>query len=133
MRVVVDTNIFVSGIFWKGPPATILEHWYQKKFELLVSSEILEEYSRVMEELETKYPQVTTSSILELVALNATIIKKESMTIPHCDDPDDDKFLLVAASGKAPWIVTGDKALLRVKSYPGGTVVTAKHFLNELR
>ncbi len=32
MKVVLDTNIIVSGMFWKGSPSVILEHWYQKNF-----------------------------------------------------------------------------------------------------
>ncbi len=48
MRVVLDTNILVSGIFWGGIPNKILESWVSEKFELLLSEDILNEYERVL-------------------------------------------------------------------------------------
>ena len=47
MRVVLDTNVLVSGIFFKGPPMRILEAWAARRFELIVTFEILSEYRRV--------------------------------------------------------------------------------------
>jgi putative PIN family toxin of toxin-antitoxin system len=44
MRIILDTNVFVSGIFFTGPPYRILEAWRDRKIELVVSPEILEEY-----------------------------------------------------------------------------------------
>ncbi len=43
MRVVLDTNVLISGIFFGGPPADILQAWRGKELELLISSEILAE------------------------------------------------------------------------------------------
>jgi predicted nucleic acid-binding protein len=47
MRVVLDTNVLVSGIFFTGPPATILAAWASRRFELVASVEVLAEYRRV--------------------------------------------------------------------------------------
>ena len=47
MRVVLDTNVLMSGIFFAGPPATILEAWAEGELELLASVDILTEYRRV--------------------------------------------------------------------------------------
>ena len=47
MKVVLDTNVLVSGIFFSGPPAGILRAWSQGKFQLVLSPEILDEYKRV--------------------------------------------------------------------------------------
>lgn len=51
MKIVLDTNVFVSGIFFGGPPATILEAWLDERVQLAVSLEILTEYERVCNEL----------------------------------------------------------------------------------
>lgn len=51
MRVILDTNVFVSGIFFSGPPHEILEAWRHGRIRLVISPEILEEYRRVGEEL----------------------------------------------------------------------------------
>ena len=132
MRVVVDTNILVSGLFWQGIPGRILELWYKKKFDLLISPEILNEYIRVAEELNRKFPAVQIKPLLNLITLNAHFVEPGKRPIPLCDDPNDEIFLAVAIAGRARYIVTGDKALLRVKKYPGGFVITGKQFISEI-
>jgi predicted nucleic acid-binding protein len=54
--VVIDTNVLVSGIFWKGKPYQVIESWEQGAFKLLASPEILEEYRRVLEDLSKRHP-----------------------------------------------------------------------------
>ena len=51
MIVVLDTNVVVSGIFFHGPPASILEAWFEGRFEVYATPKILEEYLRVLEEV----------------------------------------------------------------------------------
>ncbi len=71
MRIVLDTNVFVSGIFFTGPPHHILRAWRDGKVHLVISPEILEEYSRVAEVLSEKFPSIDLSPILELVTVNS--------------------------------------------------------------
>lgn len=71
MRVILDTNVFVSGLFWSGAPYEILKAWRDKKLQLVLSPEIFSEYQRVFIQLETKYPELQTKPFLDLVALNA--------------------------------------------------------------
>lgn len=132
MRVVLDTNIVVSALFFKGIPDYILELWYQKKFDLLISPDILNEYTRVIGELNRKYPSVQIEPLLDLITLNAHVVEPGKRPIPSCDDPDDEIFLATAIAGRARYIVTGDKALLRVKKYPGGQIITGKQFISEI-
>jgi putative PIN family toxin of toxin-antitoxin system len=56
IRVVVDTNVLMSGVFWSGTPAQILSAWYEKKLRLVISPEILNEYVRVGQILAKKFP-----------------------------------------------------------------------------
>jgi putative PIN family toxin of toxin-antitoxin system len=70
VRVILDTNVFVSGIFFAGPPYRILEAWRDGKIQLVVSQEILEEYQRVGDTLGEKFPEVNLQPILELIAMN---------------------------------------------------------------
>lgn len=51
MKIVLDTNIFISGIFFSGPPSKILHAWRDSKIQIILSKEILEEYQRVAEKL----------------------------------------------------------------------------------
>jgi predicted nucleic acid-binding protein len=58
MKVILDTNVLVSGIFFKGPPREILLEWKKNKFKLITSHAILEEYKEVIEDLSSQFPQV---------------------------------------------------------------------------
>ena len=63
MRVILDTNVLISGIFFKGPPHNILRAWRDKRCELIVSEEIFQEYINVCERLQDKYPGIEFQKI----------------------------------------------------------------------
>lgn len=58
MKIVLDTNVLVSGVFFGGPPYEILEAWREGRIRLVVSPDILAEYYRVGADLSDRYPQV---------------------------------------------------------------------------
>jgi predicted nucleic acid-binding protein len=64
IRVVVDTNVLVSGTFWSGPPALVLNAWRKRAFHWLVSPEILEEYQRALGKLASDFPTVPIEPVL---------------------------------------------------------------------
>ena len=132
MRAVLDTNVLMSGIFWRGTPGRILDLWYEKQFDLLISPDILNEYVRITEELQHTFPKIQVKPLLDLIALNAHFVDPGKIPIPFCEDPDDEIFLTAAIAGRSRFIVTGDKALLRVEKYPGEKVVSAKQFIAEI-
>jgi uncharacterized protein len=63
LKVVIDTNVFVSGIFFSGPPFRILKAWQEGLFRISVSEEILDEYRRVVDELCAKLGKVDLDAI----------------------------------------------------------------------
>ena len=71
MRIVLDTNVFISGLFFSGPPYQILKAWEDGKMQLVISPEILEEYRRVGETLAQQYSGIDINAILEMVTLQA--------------------------------------------------------------
>ena len=71
MKVVLDTNVSISGIYFGGIPGKILEAWGVRRFQLLVSPEILQEYLNVAEWLADRYAGVEYESILGLIIQNA--------------------------------------------------------------
>jgi uncharacterized protein len=100
VRVILDTNVFISGVFFGGPPYRILEGWRDGKVQLVLSHEILEEYQRVGDTLVEQFPGVELQPMLELVTMNAELFSDQVMLEPVCEDPDDDKFIACAlASG----------------------------------
>lgn len=131
MRVVLDTNVLISGIFFSGPPTQILHAWRTRKVELALSTEILAEYQRVGERLAQQYPGVEVHAILGLILQNAELIQAPGLAEPVCRDPDDDKFLACALASKTNIIVSGDGDLLAVSGYHGIQVLTPKAFVTD--
>ena len=132
MRIVLDTNVLMSGIFWAGPPAGILEAWSEGRFDLLASLEILAEYRLVGKRLAGKYPSVDIGPVLDLVIRESRIVEPLPQPTDACDDPDDVKFLACAISGNADYVVSGDRALLRASGYEGIEVLRPQEFLQQL-
>lgn len=119
MKIILDTNVFISGIFWSGPPYKILKAWQQRKVDLVVSQEILNEYDRVSKALSEKYPSIDLSPFIELLTIHAEIYTPKKLKEPVSCDPDDDKFIACALSAKIKIIVSGDQDLLSVSGYQG--------------
>src|SRR3989338_10915797 len=124
MKAIIDTNVVISGLFWKGPPADVLAAWLANKFEWIVSASILDEYHRTLRALEAKYsPPASAWTFLRGVSLSAKLTLPAILEEQVCTDSDDDKFIAAAISGHASFIVSGDKALLKVTGYSGLQVV----------
>jgi len=128
---VVDTNVFVSGVFFSGPPYRILDAWRHGKVELVLSVEILAEYRETGAELARQFSQADLQPWLELVALKATFVDSPPLLKQVCTDPDDDKFLACALAGRVKTITSGDKALLRASGYGGITVLKPRDFVDK--
>ncbi len=131
MKIVLDTNVFVSGVFFSGPPYQILRAWKNQEIQIVISLEILDEYSRVGEELSEQFPETDLNPILELVTTKAELVKAARLSEAVCDDPDDDKFFACAISGKAEIIVSGDKHLLKMSGYKRIQVVKPRQFADK--
>lgn len=133
MKVIIDTNVFVSGVFWKGPPYRLLQAWEHGRFKLVVSTSILEEYRRVLSDLSQHRPGIQFERALELVDLHAEVVRPIAFAKPICSDPDDDMFLEAALSASADYIVSGDKALLNQNGFRGIHVLRPATFLDQMR
>ena len=132
MRIVLDTNVLISGIYFSGLPGKILQTWRSRKLQLLVSVEILEEYLTVAERLASRYGGVEYEGILGLIVQHAELVQTTDLPEPVCEDPDDDKFLACALASNTNIIVSGDSDLLKVSGYCGIQVLTPKAFVTEL-
>ena len=128
MKIVLDTNVLISGIFFTGIPSRILAAWADGDFELLATLEILTEYHRVAERLHAQFPTVDVKPVLDLVTREIRIVEPAPVPLSACDDPDDLKFLAGALSGQADCIVTGDRALRRSSGFQGIEVLTPREF-----
>jgi len=131
MRVVIDTNVFVSS-FFGGNPRKIIDLWRRGDILLCLSREILDEYVEVLRRMGLEDEE----ELGELLALfskgyNIAFTTKTPKIEIVGDDPDDDKFVECAVALKAEVIITGDKALGAVKEYTGIEILTPAEFLKK--
>ncbi len=130
MKIILDTNVLISGIFFSGPPYQILKAWKESKIKIAVSKEILAEYHRVAEELSEKFPSVEISQILALFTIHAEMVTTQGLEVSVCEDPDDDMFISCALRSKSKIIVSGDKHLLKISGYQEIEVLKPRIFLD---
>ena len=129
MKVVIDTNIFVSS-FFGGNPRRIIDLWKTEKITLCLSKEILDEYIEVLQRIGLQ----DEDELGELLSLfkrgfNMLFTTKTPKVKVVKDDPDDDKFIECAVALKAEVIITGDKAIEAVGEYMGVKILTPQRFL----
>src|SRR4030065_1881361 len=129
MKVVIDTNIFVSS-FFGGNPRKIIDLWKKGNITLCLSKDILDEYIDVLQRVGLK----DENEIEELLSLfakgfNILFTTKTPKIRAVKNDPDDDKFVECAVALKAEVIITGDKVLKAVGEYMGIRILTPQQFL----
>ena len=128
MKIVVDTNVIVSGIFWGGIPFKILEHWMSDDIELITSSPVLNEYVRVISDVGHNRPEFSKNWV-DLISTSTTVVDVQ-LSLILSRDPDDNKFLECAVSGNADCIVTGDDDLLVLGMVHGIPILRPSEFLS---
>lgn len=137
MRVVLDTNVIVSGsISPHGVPGRLLAAWEAQTFDLLVSAALLIEYRRALgyEKVRSRHRK-NDAELDELIGRYrrfGTLIEPEERLAVVAGDPDDDRVLECAVAGKATQIVTGDPHLLRLGSYREIPILTPRAFVELL-
>ena len=129
-KVVLDTNIFISSVLFRGKLEIIARNWKNGAFEFLLSKEVLNEYIRVLH-----YPKFALSGKEIKGIIEEELLPYITPVITHSNeqivknDPSDDKFFILAVDGKADVIVNGDSHILSIKKYKGTVVMNAAEFL----
>jgi putative PIN family toxin of toxin-antitoxin system len=127
LKAVIDTTVWISGIFWHGLPHQILEMWKAGDFEIIVSEAILTEIERKLSEkaIEFKIETEVVNEWLDLITGEAIFVQPQDK-IQVCRDPDDDLFLEAAVEGRADFIVSGDKDLTDMGKFREIKLVTPR-------
>lgn len=130
MKIVIDTNVFVSFLFG-GLPRQVVQLWAEGAVTLCLSEPIVDEYRRALLQFEEGY-QEDVYGLLEAMASGySSIYRAHPMEVNVVEeDPDDDKFLACALELQAEYIVTGDSHL-DLESYMGITIVSPREFLKQ--
>ncbi|MDP8236226.1 MAG: putative toxin-antitoxin system toxin component, PIN family [Candidatus Erginobacter occultus] len=129
LRVVVDTNIFVSGLIGVGNPSSILDSLVNNEFKLITSYPLIDELLSVLSRPKFRH-YFQHSDIEEL----ASLIQAKAAIVSHspgkriCRDPKDNIVIECAIAGKADCIITGDNDLLCLNTYRGISIITPKQF-----
>lgn len=133
VTVVIDTNVLISALVGHGKPKVLVtkllaEHVTVTSREML--AELADVLSRV-KFLEIKNVQV--KAFLSILVSKSVLVKPRRHIRVIAEDPDDDVVLNTALTGKADYIVTGDKHLLNLKEFRGIGIVTVKEMIELLR
>ncbi len=132
VRVVLDTNVVISGMFWEGIPREILGRCEKGELKAVFSRELLEELRRVIAR-ERKF-NLKEEEIREK---ERALLKVGEMVEPKVrvnvvtDDPDDNKLLECALASGTKVIISRDKDLLRLGSWRGIMILTPETFSRE--
>ncbi|MEN8236476.1 MAG: putative toxin-antitoxin system toxin component, PIN family [Pseudomonadota bacterium] len=139
MRIVLDTNVFVSALIKpEGTTGIVLKTVLQiQQHTLLLSQDILEELESTLTYPKIKKCIVLNSDQIDLWVASLRMVAHEvnprfdyPTLVP--DDPKDDRYIIAAIEGKADCIVSGDKHLLNLNPYERIPILKPAEFLNDL-
>ncbi len=134
---IIDTNLFISGLFGKNTTTSLLQKlWITQAIQLGTSHEIIKEVTRVLQ-----YPKIkerlpvsgdVIKRLFKLMCRKAIITKDTYTTERITADPTDNKFLACALEVKADYVISGDNHLLSLKHFHGIQIVDAASFVRKI-
>jgi putative PIN family toxin of toxin-antitoxin system len=135
VRVVIDTNVLVAGLLWRGPPHALLEHlrgalvWVSSPALLSELGDVIgrPKFDAILERSLAPREQL----LAELGRL-AEVIEAPALVQPVCRDPDDDRVLALAVAAKVDLIVSGDADLLSLGNFEGIDIVAPSEALRRI-
>ncbi|MEW6716554.1 MAG: putative toxin-antitoxin system toxin component, PIN family [Chloroflexota bacterium] len=136
MRAVIDTGVFVSALIRRqGTTGAILRALRDGHFSAIYATDMLVEIIDVLgqEKFQNKYhihPD-DISALIHLIRLRGELVIPKQL-VSACRDPQDDKFLTAALTGRADCIVSGDADLLDMQAFEGIPILRPAEFLARL-
>jgi putative PIN family toxin of toxin-antitoxin system len=127
-RVVIDTNIYISAIFWNGKPREVIDLGRDGKILIFTSTDIENE---IAEKLKTKFKladEEVNQILLDFSTFTLPVTHSRQIFVVQ-DDPDDNKFIWCAIECRADYIVSGDTHLLNLKEFEGIKIFRVSEFL----
>ena len=121
MRAVIDTNVLIAALLWRGPPHALLEQVRAGTVSMVSSPALLAELADVIgrAKFDAILAKTNTSRERSLAQVRqlAEVIEPQPLSQPVCRDPDDDQVLALALAAKVDLIVSGDNDLLSIGSF----------------
>ncbi|MGD9239323.1 MAG: putative toxin-antitoxin system toxin component, PIN family [Desulfobacterales bacterium] len=133
IKVVVDTNVFISS-FFGGNPRKIIDLWKSGEITLCLSKPIVDEYIEVLRRFKLQ-DEKELEELLGLFAHGVHLVYTAKTPELHVveEDPDDDKFIECAVALKARFVITGDSAVKKIQDYMNIKIVSPRAFLSSFR
>lgn len=131
VKILLDTNIIVSALIYKGKPEIIFKLVLDKQIRLVISPILLSELQEILLK-KFDFSKRKTIRIDQKIRKVAKIVHPKE-TINIIRDEDDNRVLEAAIEGNCNYVVTGDKDLLVFKNYKKVEIVTAEEFLSRLK
>ncbi|PLS67394.1 MAG: putative toxin-antitoxin system toxin component, PIN family [Cyanobacteria bacterium M5B4] len=133
MKIVADTNVWISGLLWSGPPAQLLQRAESGQLAIFVSPAILDEIERVLEyqriQRQMQKLGVSQTEVLTFAIQLMTFVQPSELEERVAPDPQDDMFLACALAAGVPYLVSGDHHLLDMGTWQTIRIVTVNDFL----
>lgn len=128
-KVVLDTNVTISALFWEGHPRKIYDLVRSGSLIMLLSDDMEKEFIRVLGYEKFGLSPQEVMPFLRNLRIHARYVETKSNISVVMDDPTDNIFLECALDGGADFIISGDRHLLAIKVYKGIEIVKAGEFL----
>lgn len=136
LRVVLDTNVWISGIYFgNGAPARLLRQWRDNRFEVVYTAACLDELSRILHRKTIQFgaPPELAAGWHEFIQTYAVHVAVETRLSGFSRDPNDDMLLEAAVAGRVHYLVRGDKDLLVLGYIEAVPIITPREFLGLLQ
>jgi putative PIN family toxin of toxin-antitoxin system len=129
IRVVLDTNILLSALLFKGRLSRIVDLWKEGAIKPFFSRETFEEFRTALGYPKFSLKAHEVKAILEETLPYFEVVGSKEKISGVCKDPDDDKFISCALAASAEYIVSGDKDLCSLKKYHSVKIISGMKFL----
>ncbi|KOR37605.1 MULTISPECIES: putative toxin-antitoxin system toxin component, PIN family [Planktothricoides] len=135
MKVVLDTNIWVSAVIWGGVPDEIVQLAEQGRITIAMSQELLDElegtFNKTKLQPKLKALGLTGSTVIALIRSSVILYPIDELNVPELRDPDDTMVLATAIASQADAIITGDMDLRVLAEYQGIKIMAAQDFIQQ--
>jgi putative PIN family toxin of toxin-antitoxin system len=127
MRLVLDTNVLISGLLYPGgPPSRLVKAWRAGAFDLVISDFVIDELTRIWTHLASRLKASPNdlADFIDTIGLRAELLRIDATMLAQAStaglrDPDDLPVLALLIGSGADYLVTGDKDLLALAdAYP---------------
>jgi putative PIN family toxin of toxin-antitoxin system len=126
VRVLLDTNVLISAILFRGLPRSLLDRAIRGELDLVTSPALLDELERIMSDRFHVPSELARLARSELEILAEVVVPDDVPAVSR--DPDDDQVLAAAVAGEAEAIVTGDRDLLILETHRGIAILSPADF-----